>query len=185
MIEYFIVNEFDRPWSECLAAYGTDGLLYYVHPRTRSGNPAGMHDADATNAREFGITLTLENGVLRGRKTGDSVARYPDGSPRRWQGEDAFAFTPVDPEAKLVDVMVRAEVVFVVKDVPLGCGGETAAVNAATDAIADLVARHRAVVVTASEGRGIDVFVHGLRRRVTAEIDEASVGAGSAIPAGV
>lgn len=87
---FFIVNDFDRP-SEELIAERRGEFFYYVHPEhTKYGK---MKSPMATPVEDFGVEIEVsEDGHLSGKLLHRSVATYPDGHPRRWQGRDTFNF---------------------------------------------------------------------------------------------
>lgn len=88
---FYIVNGFDRPCERLIAERRADGLLYYVHPELRDQKSYhGMSAEEAVPVADFGIQLSIEDGILQGIQTCDSRAIYPDGRARRWQGSSRF-----------------------------------------------------------------------------------------------
>jgi hypothetical protein len=95
-MKYYIVNEFDRPYERHVAVEHK-GKLYYLQRVTEPDMKIydGMDMDRATPIEDFGITVREEKqgrrlvGVYFTR-TGESTAKYKDGKPRRWQGEDVF-----------------------------------------------------------------------------------------------
>lgn len=100
---FYIVNGFDRPCERLIAERRADGLLYYVHPELRDQKSYhGMSAEESVPVADFGIQLSIEDGMLHGIQIYDSRAIYPDGRGRRWQGSSRFR-VPL-PNA---DVMAR------------------------------------------------------------------------------
>lgn len=97
---FFIVNHFDRPGPRLIAEKREDGKLYYVHPELRHKKQHwGMTSHDATPVEDFGITLVIDGHLLRGAQNRDSVATYPDGGKRQWEGAGVFEFSWKEKEA--------------------------------------------------------------------------------------
>ena len=94
MSEFFIVNDFDRPWEELITERRSDGLLYYIHPRLRNKREYhGMNPTNPTPLKDFGITVEVEDGQFKGQYTHSPSATYRDGKLRRWQGSTHFSFS--------------------------------------------------------------------------------------------
>ena len=90
---FFIVNDFDRPDEERIAGKGVDGKFYYIHPVLRMVTAYwGMTPENPTPLELFGISIAVIGGEFRGCYNNESTATYPDGSPRRWQGQSLFSF---------------------------------------------------------------------------------------------
>lgn len=91
---FFIVNDHDRPSEHHLAERRADGKFYYVHPDLWDVKAFhGMTPTSPTPVKEFGITVEIRHGLLRGDNEFDSRATYRDGRPRRWQGARRFSFS--------------------------------------------------------------------------------------------
>lgn len=90
----YIVNTTERPAEAFLAIKREeDGKFYYVHPELIWDNRYhGMTPRNPTPVEDFGITIAIEDGVVIGEMTGQSVAMYHDGRPRQWQGSRSFKF---------------------------------------------------------------------------------------------
>jgi hypothetical protein len=90
---FYIVNLFDRPDERHITEKRQDGLFYYIHPSLRDEKRYWkMNPLNPTPVGDFGISITIENGMIRGSLTSPSVAKYGDGRPRKWQGADDFTF---------------------------------------------------------------------------------------------
>lgn len=90
---FFIVNDFDRPDEERIAGKGVDGKFYYIHPVLQMVKTYwGMTPENPTPLELFGISIAVIGGEFRGCCNNESTATYPDGSPRRWQGQSLFSF---------------------------------------------------------------------------------------------
>lgn len=97
---FYIVNRFDCPNEQHMSEKRADGLFYYIHPSLRHDKAYwGMNPSNPTPVEDFGISLTIENGVIRGVLKYPSIATYLDDRPRKWQGADAFGID-YQPRAK-------------------------------------------------------------------------------------
>lgn len=91
MKEFFIINSFDRPCEDMIAFKQPDGRLAYAVAIPRLRGYDGMDARHATPLRDFGLDIDIQNDRLVGRVVRESVACYPDGSPRPWQGSEKFS----------------------------------------------------------------------------------------------
>jgi len=88
----YIVNHTDRPSEDHIAEKREDGF-YYIHPKLRKVKIYhAMQPTNPTPLKDFGVYVEVELGRLSGRLFGGSVAKYIDGRPRKWQGENTFSF---------------------------------------------------------------------------------------------
>lgn len=86
---YYIVNEFDRPYKR-LVTIKIGDLYYYSDPILRK-EYGGLSADHPTSLKEFGFeALELEYQV-NFKRIRDSTAKYKDGTLRPWQGEDEFS----------------------------------------------------------------------------------------------
>lgn len=89
---FFIVNDWDRP-EERLIVECRGERYYYIHPDYEKSFKHGMTSNEATAVEDFGVSIEIDtNGVIHGEVVKKSVARYPDGISRRWQGSSEFSF---------------------------------------------------------------------------------------------
>lgn len=89
----FYIIKYDRPHERLIAERRSDGKFYYIHPSLRDDQAYwGMPPSRPTPLSEFGITVDIKGGILRGMRTGHSTAAHVDGRPRRWQGSTHFHF---------------------------------------------------------------------------------------------
>lgn len=93
MIEFYIVNSTDKPEAR-LVTVKTDKGLRYVNPEIHARMERYFGLECATNIEDFGITVTRQGQRnFLCEYNGNSVATYPDGQTRHWQGEIAFMLT--------------------------------------------------------------------------------------------
>ncbi len=98
---FFIVNGFDRP-CEQLIAEKRDNKLFYIHEPLRD-NPLfknGFSLNQATDIKDFGIEFVISGDILYGQLIRESIARYSDGTKRRWQGRAFFTVNLKTGEAE-------------------------------------------------------------------------------------
>lgn len=90
-MKYCIVNEADRPYSR-LVAQIIDGKAYYMSRSIEHHLKQydGMSIDRATDIEAFGFFVEEKAHTVLFTKIGDSIAQYPDGSPRQWQGVSVF-----------------------------------------------------------------------------------------------
>ena len=99
-IEFYIVDDYDRPWHEAIAAlFPSDGRLHYVFNSKQKTNWPGMAINRPTPIADFGVDILVnpESGTIYGRKNRESTAYYGfphQGKHREWQGPDEFFFHP-------------------------------------------------------------------------------------------
>ena len=87
-MNFFIINDFDRPY-EKLVTLEEDGMLEYIHPENK--NCAPMKSCkESTNIKDFGFDVFVVDGVARFVQTRESTAAYRDGRARSWQGAKEF-----------------------------------------------------------------------------------------------
>lgn len=92
MRSFYIVNTFDRPY-ERLIAEARKGMLFYVHPEMQAEwKDVPMSMDEATPLEDFGIEVTINEGVFHGDWNKRSTATYPNGRRRFWQGHPQFSF---------------------------------------------------------------------------------------------
>lgn len=77
-----IVNQFDRPCAKLVAVVLADGKCCYLN---QAINFRKMDASNATPVSDFGIAVMARGDSYSCVVVGDSVAKYPDGSPRLWQ----------------------------------------------------------------------------------------------------
>lgn len=106
-MEYYIVNEIDRP-CERLVTVERDGLLYYIHPDLVH-HKGGMSKEQATRVEDFGITVRESGRCAFFTQTKKSRVLYSEGGVREWQGSESFIIivhgldkpvVQVDPEPR-------------------------------------------------------------------------------------
>jgi len=87
-MQFFIVNDCDRP-SPRHVTYADGDYLFYLHRSLENfGKMTKRHGS--TPLEDFGIEAEeIEGGILF-NKVRPSVATYPDGRPRDWQGAERF-----------------------------------------------------------------------------------------------
>jgi hypothetical protein len=90
---FYIVNSCDRPDEKHIAEKRRNGLFYYIHPALRHERRYWkMNPLNPTPVFDFGISIEIENGMIRGSLVSPSVAKYGDDRTRKWQGSDSFTF---------------------------------------------------------------------------------------------
>jgi hypothetical protein len=92
---FYIVNTFDRPSEDYIAELGGDGMLRYIHPKLKEEwKDQPMSTENATPLEAFGIMWDIKGGVFVGVTTQTSpvIAKYENGSDRKWQGSAIFTF---------------------------------------------------------------------------------------------
>ena len=90
MKEFFIIHSLDRPCEDLIAFKQPDGRLAYAVDIPRLREYDGMAALQITPLEAFGLEVRIQNGRLVGRIARESIARYPDGSLRSWQGSREF-----------------------------------------------------------------------------------------------
>ena len=91
---FFVANSFDKPDAKFITELAPDGFLYYIHPELREKwkNQGLTLHSEATPLEDFGMEVTIKDGVFYCHFENESKAKYPDGKPRFWQGETPIAF---------------------------------------------------------------------------------------------
>lgn len=83
----YIVNSFDRPCPRLIAYKTLDNKLNYIKKELKEFN--GMDISRATPLKDFGFEQVSDN-PIRLKRVKSSVAKYPDGETRYWQGIEEF-----------------------------------------------------------------------------------------------
>lgn len=100
--EFFIINDMDKPCERHVVQKIGPHQYKYLHPDLANWNI--MEDSKmTTNMKDFGFSVTIEGNRVHFRQTGLSCAKYYDGSPRQWQGEDEFVLLYQPGIVKLVE----------------------------------------------------------------------------------
>lgn len=83
-----IVNEFDRPFYGLCAIEYCGQALYLIDSPHRLSYRLPLNDA--TPIGKFGVQVTVDRSIHKYRceQVAFSVATYPDGTARLWQGRD-------------------------------------------------------------------------------------------------
>lgn len=98
---FYIVNRYDCPDERHIAEQLSNGLFYYINPSLRDEKRYWkMNHPGPTPVEDFGISITIANGMIRGSLVSPSIAKYGDGQPRNWQGADKFEFDYQKPAKK-------------------------------------------------------------------------------------
>jgi hypothetical protein len=93
-MDFYIVNEIDRPCEQHIAEMRGDGKFYYIHPELRDVKSYhGMTPSKPVKLSDFGIEVDITGGLFHGIQSGKSIAQYPEsGKTRHWQGLSRFSF---------------------------------------------------------------------------------------------
>lgn len=92
MNRFYIIDDHDRPEGMMIAERREDGF-YYIHPKLKNVKAHhAMQPTRPTPVEDFGIEITISDGMISGKQVRDSVATYRDGKPRKWQGYPEFKF---------------------------------------------------------------------------------------------
>ena len=84
MNNFYIVNDVDRPEQRHVTIL-RDGKLHYVHPELSKWGGMSMRD-ESTSMQDFGFTVTEAGGFVTFVLNNECVAKYRDGTSRKWQG---------------------------------------------------------------------------------------------------
>lgn len=92
MHKFVILNHFDKPYERHVCQVLDNGDVFYIHRSLRYWEKMGLQK-ESTPLEAFGFTWDIEDtGLITFIRPADFVtqARYSDGKPRLWQGEDFF-----------------------------------------------------------------------------------------------
>jgi len=90
--DLFILNDFEVAASICIARKSKrNGLFYYISETRRDHKRFyGMSPTYPTPLIDFGVSMHVENGVMIFTRDRVSIAKYRDGTPRKWEGTTNF-----------------------------------------------------------------------------------------------
>jgi len=92
-MEFYIVNEFDKPCPRHVTQLIGDSRLDYIHTDLRGWekkNGVMVLSNESTNLKDFGFTVRINQNMAIFTQTSESIATYCDGTPRRWQDTTNF-----------------------------------------------------------------------------------------------
>jgi len=90
-MEFYIVNEIDRPYERLVTALIPGKGLRYIHPDLADFPFLAYHEDTATSLRAFGFEWIKKGDVYTFHKVRPEVAKYRNGDPRHWQGRPTFS----------------------------------------------------------------------------------------------
>jgi len=95
-MDYYIVNHCDRPYPRHVTVAEGDNLRY-LHPSLKTF-PTMQKRPGSTSMKDFGFEVEEINGGIIFTQVRPSIATYPDGRPRKWQGEKRFILPYPKPD---------------------------------------------------------------------------------------
>ena len=93
MNKFYIVNDCDRPDQEHVVEMFSGKKATYIHPRLRDWNKNNgffQINEGCTDLEDFGFSINIRGDRAVFTKVRSSVATYPDGKHRHWQGNTTF-----------------------------------------------------------------------------------------------
>lgn len=88
--EFYIMDDFDKPFSERVTQKIKPNVARYIHPKNRHWQELIIFD-EATSLEKFGVDVVVKDDTAYFKQERPSQATYRNGEPRDWQGEKEFS----------------------------------------------------------------------------------------------